>query len=71
MSEREIKINGMTCSGCIRSVEIALKRTGAENIDVTLGTARIRFGNDDSSLASVVEAIEDAGFEIDEIKEPS
>lgn len=71
MTEREIKINGMTCDACVRSVEIALKRTGVESAEVELGKARVRFGNDDTSLATVVEAIEDAGFEIEEIKEAS
>ena len=58
MSETEIKITGMTCSGCVRSVTRVLERLpGVSRVDVSLehGNARVRY--DSPRVASRCRAV--------------
>ena len=56
------KVNGMTCGGCARSVEQAIKVAAPQakvSIDLTAGTVTVEAAPE----ASVAQAVEDAGFE--------
>lgn len=64
MTEKEIKIEGMSCGGCVAGVKGALDRAGVEKKEVEIGSARIVFDEEKTSLDQIVEAIEDAGFEV-------
>jgi copper chaperone CopZ len=60
----EVAIRGMTCDGCVRSLEKVLEREGLASVTVELGVARVpdaRAGD----LAQVKNAIEKAGFEVE------
>lgn len=60
-----LKIEGMTCSGCVRSVEKALgKVTGvtATRVDLAQGQATVDADNG-VDPAVVVAAVEDAGYD--------
>ncbi|AUN97656.1 hypothetical protein C0V70_05910 [Bacteriovorax stolpii] len=64
----EIKVSGMTCGGCVRSVTNALKSLDSKanvNIDLKsqLVTVESEKGQDD-----IVSAIEEAGYTIVETK---
>jgi copper chaperone len=64
----EIKISGMTCGGCVKSVSNALKSldSGAEvNVDLSSQTVRIKSNKTKEEINS---AIEDAGFSVLESK---
>jgi copper chaperone CopZ len=58
-------IDGMTCGGCQRALQAALKRAGAqvlpEDISVTDGTLIVSDGTPDAVIRSAVEA---AGFRV-------
>jgi copper chaperone len=58
------EVKGMTCGGCQRSVQSALKRAGIEvsldDISLAEGTVRV---DASASEATVRQAVEDAGFD--------
>ena len=66
MQETTLKISGMTCGGCVANVEKILRGIdGVERADVSLdeGLARVRFDAQRTSVAELVDAVEDAGFD--------
>jgi copper chaperone len=67
MDHIEIKIEGMTCGGCVTSVQKALNsREGVSDAVATLDTGMVAI-DFDSAVIKQVElegAIEDAGFDV-------
>ncbi|MCZ6888166.1 MAG: cation transporter [Gammaproteobacteria bacterium] len=67
MQRAEIQVQGMSCDGCVTSVQNALtNRPGvtAANADLETGTVVIDFDPEVIQRASLEEAIEDAGFDV-------
>lgn len=65
MQTSVIKIEGMTCGGCATSVTRALQRLdGIQSVNVTLipPQATVTFDTMHVEQASLVAAIEDAGY---------
>lgn len=63
---RVINIDGMTCGGCVKSVDSALTRlNGVQSVDVDLEGNKASVTYDSSAVAvdAIVEAIEEAGFD--------
>jgi copper chaperone len=69
MESITLKVRGMTCSGCIASVQRVLHGlAGVEHADVTLaegGKATVRYEPGRTTPADMASAIEDAGYEIE------
>ncbi len=65
MADIILKITGMTCNGCVKSVTRVLEELdGVENVQVSLsGSTNVVFDESKVSIAQLIEAIEDAGFE--------
>lgn len=66
METTELKVGGMTCGGCVRSVTTVLKALpGVADADVSLekSEARVTFDPSRTSPAALRKAIEDAGYE--------
>lgn len=59
-----IRIEGMSCGGCVAGVTNALQRVGAENVEVEIGKATFEYDESKLNHESIVEAIEDAGFDV-------
>lgn len=62
MSKKTLKIEGMMCEGCVKSVKEALEKVpGIMSVDVNLkkGTAVVQGDVDDETL---IKAVVDAGF---------
>ena len=59
-----IKIEGMTCGGCVNSVKKALDRLPLNSSDVEIGSARVEYDEKMVNHNQIVEAIEDAGFDV-------
>lgn len=60
-----LKIEGMTCGGCVRSVEKALGSVGglkAAKVDLAMGEAVVETENG-ADPARFVAAVEDAGYD--------
>jgi copper chaperone len=61
-----LKVNGMTCQGCVRSVKNVLERLpGVSQAEVSLERAEARVTYDPAKSAQVdlKRAVEDAGYE--------
>jgi copper chaperone len=66
-TEKQFQIEGMTCGGCVGSVERALKAiVGVETCSVVLATATASVRYDSKRVQPDVlrNAIEDAGFHV-------
>ena len=64
--ETRIKVEGMTCGGCVASVKRALQQVeGVANVDVSLDEAQARVEYDPARVneSQLRTAIEDAGFD--------
>lgn len=67
MKEMILKIGGMSCGGCAKSIERALgdlAGVAAVNVDWAEAKAQIRFDENQTSLAALIATIEDAGFDV-------
>lgn len=62
-----VKVEGMHCGGCVRSVTNAIKRVaGVKEAEVSLekGTASIEFDKEVTKLSEIRTAVEEAGYKI-------
>ncbi len=62
-----LTIEGMTCGGCAKSVNQALQQLAGVNdahANFEQKNATIIFDNEQISINQLVEAIEDAGFDV-------
>lgn len=66
MTEKTIKIEGMSCGGCVAGVASALDRVGVTKHEVEVGRAKIEYDEAEISTAEIIEAIQDAGFDVAE-----
>jgi copper chaperone len=67
MESTVIRISGMTCQGCVKSVTRVLSAVpGIADLDVSLDRGEARFKYDPSKAGQVEfrRAVEDAGFEV-------
>ena len=65
METVELKVEGMDCQGCVKSVTRMLSGvSGVEKVDVSLeeGRARVTFDPAKSNLAEFRKAVERAGY---------
>ena len=59
-----LKIDGMGCEHCIKSVREALERiNGVKVLDVKIGSAEVEAEND-SVLNEIREKLDDAGYDL-------
>jgi copper chaperone CopZ len=64
MAEHKLKLEGLTCGGCVKAVKQALEQLdGIESSEVTQDSALISGSID---IDTLIEAIENAGFEATE-----
>ncbi len=64
--ETVLKVNGMTCQGCVRSVTRVLQQIpGVESVDVSLdrGEAALKYDAAKTGVGDFRKAVEEAGFE--------
>jgi copper chaperone len=64
--EATVKVNGMTCQGCVRSVKRVLEAVpGVQQADVSLeqSEARVSFDPAQTGVDAFKTAINDAGYE--------
>ncbi len=65
MEHVTLKITGMTCGGCVRSVKKVLESVaGVSSVDVSLerGEARVAFDPGQAQPAQLAAAVDDAGY---------
>lgn len=67
MEQVELTVAGMTCGGCVTSIQNALSaREGVAGATADLAAKRVTIEFDPAVVqrAGLIEAIEDAGFEV-------
>lgn len=67
MEQVMLKVEGMTCGGCVASVTRVLKAVpGVHDVAVTLtpGAARVEFDPVQTGLPALRAAVEGAGFDV-------
>ncbi|OFZ18276.1 MAG: heavy metal transporter [Bdellovibrionales bacterium GWB1_55_8] len=67
MANITLKVQGMTCDGCVRSVKKVLEPiSGVKNVNVSLDQGQVAIEYDDKSATKedFKSAIEDAGFDV-------
>ena len=67
MTTQTFAISGMTCGGCVKSVQNALAQIeGGNSVHVSLEqhNAVIEFDESKTNTQALAEAIEDAGFDV-------
>ncbi len=60
-----IKINGMTCMGCVKSTQKALLKTDGvtkAEVDLKIGVAYVEYDKSKTKLKDLEKAVSDAGF---------
>jgi copper chaperone len=65
MNEIILTVTGMTCGGCVNSVQKVLAALpGVQGVDVTLtpGQARVVYDPSKTDRAALAQAVVDAGF---------
>lgn len=66
MHRIEISVKGMTCGGCQRSVEGALRRVpgvAEVSVDLAAGRARVELDSTEAGLDALLAAVDAAGFD--------
>ena len=67
MEETTLKVTGMTCQGCVRSVTNALQRVpGVSQAQVSLENAQalVRYDRALANVETLKQAVENAGFDV-------
>ena len=65
MEKIKIKIEGMTCQGCVRSVTKVLERMGAKDIEVSLEKGEAEFNLENKGkIEDIKKEIEILGYKV-------
>lgn len=67
MKETTIAVGGMTCTGCVNSVTMALRAVpGVAKVEVSLEEkrAKILFDESAASIEKLRQAVENAGYQV-------
>ena len=68
ITEKTLRVDGMTCGGCSSSVEQALKKVeGVVEVTAThgtKGTVRVKYDDQKVGLAKIKQVINDTGFKV-------
>ena len=66
-SNAELQVKGMTCQGCVRSIEMKLSKVpGVESAHVNLGTgkATVEYDGSRANVDQLIGAVEQIGFQV-------
>ena len=64
-SNVELQVKGMTCQGCVRSVEMKLSRVpGVESahVDLAAGKATVEYDDSRANVDQLIGAVEQIGY---------
>ncbi|MDF2649996.1 MAG: heavy-metal-associated protein [Paenibacillus sp.] len=65
MSQATIKVAGMSCRSCIRSIEGALETIGVEGqVNLEQGTVQVRYDETKLQLSDINEVIQNKGYAV-------
>jgi copper chaperone len=65
MTTEVIKVEGMSCGHCVKSVEGAVQEVGAKGkVDLENKSVTVEFNEGEVTLAKIKEAIEEQGYDV-------
>lgn len=64
MKKETLKLTGMSCGHCVKSVEKALSELPIQNTKVEINSVNIEYDEEKISHEKIVEAISEAGYEV-------
>jgi len=64
MTVETIKISGMTCNHCVKSVDEAIKQLPVKKYEVKIGSLYVEYDSDKLTKEQIIAAVEDIGYEI-------
>lgn len=64
MTAETIKISGMTCNHCVKSVDEAIKPLPVEKYEVKIGSLYVEYDPEKLTEEQIINAIEDSGYEV-------
>lgn len=65
MEKTTLRVEGMSCNHCVKSVENAVRNAGgAATVDLAGKTVAVEFDQAKTSLSTIKQAIEDQGYDI-------
>lgn len=60
-----IKVEGMSCHSCIRSIESAISAIGVEgHVNFEQGTVQVQYNESELQLPNIYEAIKTKGYKV-------
>jgi copper chaperone len=62
--KKEYKIEGMSCNHCVMAVQKNLSKIKLTKFEVTIGSAKVEFDNNEIVEEQIIKAIEDAGYQV-------
>ncbi len=72
MERINLRINGMSCGHCVASVSGALQQVSGARVErVEIGLADVSYDPTSTSRADVVDAVRNAGYEVESVAQPS
>jgi copper chaperone len=68
MDQIRLEIDGMNCGHCVATVRTALATVpGVQVVDVSIGQASVMLDPAQASIAALLDAVQDAGYEAREV----
>ncbi|SFX80763.1 copper chaperone [Thermoactinomyces sp. DSM 45891] len=65
MKKEVLKVNGMSCNHCVRSIEEALKKISVQvKVDVAGKTVSVEYDETQVNLEQIQQIIEDQGYDV-------
>jgi copper chaperone len=62
--KKEYKIEGMSCNHCVMAVQKNLSKIKLIKFEVTIGSAKVEFKDNEIVEEEIIKAIEEAGYQV-------
>jgi len=62
--KKEYKIEGMSCNHCVMDVQKNLSKIKLNKFEVTIGSAKVEFNDNEIVEKEIIKAIEEAGYQV-------
>jgi copper chaperone len=62
--KKEFKIEGMSCNHCVMAVQKNLSKIKLIKFEVTIGSAKVEFDENEIAEEVMIKAIVDAGYKV-------
>jgi copper chaperone CopZ len=66
-SNVELQVEGMTCQGCVRSIEVKLSKmpgVASARVDLSEGKATVEYDDSRARVDQLIAAVEQIGFHV-------